>query len=83
MRTLLLLTIIGMILVTSGLVGMYFSVVYRLRHIEREIRTHKSEITEHKRKIGVLERRDMKKSDNVYLFTVGENDVKFPSKEGL
>lgn len=83
MAKLLLLTVVGIILIALGLTCMYINTMHRLTEIEKDIKTHEGEITEHKRKIGVLERRDMKKSDNVYLFTVGENDIKFPSKEGL
>lgn len=67
MRLLLLLTVIGCILITLGLTGLYFDVTARLRKIEKSMKAQDTEIRSQKRDIRVIKERDAAKSDKVVI----------------
>ncbi|MBO7425104.1 MAG: hypothetical protein J6U23_05450 [Clostridiales bacterium] len=73
MRLLLLLTVIGFILITLGLTGLYFDVTARLRKIEKSMKAQDTEIRSQKRDIRVIKERDAAKSDKVVI-TYEPND---------
>lgn len=85
MEFLLLLTVIGMILVTLGLSAMWVSATRRLNAIERELAGYKSDIKTHGRDIRVLKTRAADASDRVIItheYTT-KDAPSYPSKEGL
>ena len=82
-RVLLLLTVIGIILVTLGLLGLYFDVCRRLRRINRSIREQNSEIRRTNRRAKVIEDRDRDRSDHVYFATDNEIDEMRPDYSDL
>lgn len=73
MRLLLLLTVIGFILITLGLTGLYFDVTARLRKIEKSMKAQDTEIRSQKRDIRVIKERDANLSDKVVI-TYEPND---------
>lgn len=87
MKTLLLLTIIGTVLIAVGLLGLFWSVTKRLYDLERELDYHKKEITNHKRDLFALKNRKPEKSesDNIYIYHRYDDSSApiYPSKEGL
>jgi hypothetical protein len=84
MKTILLLTVIGIILVTVGLTGLYFDVRARLKAINKELRAHESEISAHKKDIRIIKERAATESDRVIIcHESAASGVKFPNEEGL
>lgn len=67
MRLILLLTVIGFILITLGLAGLYFDVTARLRKIEKSMKAQDTEIRSQKRDIRVIKERDANLSDKVVI----------------
>ena len=80
-RILLLLTIIGIIFVTLGLLGLYVDVNRRLIALNKSMRNADKAILDHNRRINTIEQRDRDASDHVYFCTdnelVEERDIKF------
>lgn len=77
-RILLLLTIIGIILVTLGLLGLYVDVTMRLKRINNSIREQKRELGRTKDRVKVIEDRDRDSSNHVYFATDNEIDEERP-----
>lgn len=73
MKMLLALTILAMVLVSVGLIGMYINVCSRIADLEDELKSHKAEISKHKKRIKVLETREVEKSDRVVIMHSYEN----------
>ena len=67
MKMLLALTILGVALISVGLIGMYINVCMRITDLEDELKSHKAEISKHKKRIKVLETREAEKSDRVVI----------------
>ena len=77
-RILLLLTVVGIILVTLGLLGLYIDVNRRLRALKKSLMTTNQVVFKQDRRIDVIEQRDRDQSDHVYFCTDNEcDDVKF------
>lgn len=78
MRFILLLTVIGGILVTLGLTGLYFNVTYRLKKIEKSMKAHDTEIRSQRRDIRVIKERDASASDKVVItYEPNDPDLKY------
>lgn len=78
MRILLLLTLVGIILITLGLTGFYINVCYRLNEIEESMKSYDREITNQNRKIRVIQDREAEKSDKVIItYEPKDTGVKF------
>lgn len=77
-RILLLLTIIGIILVTLGLLGLYMDVTLRLKRINNSIREQKRELGRTKDRVKVIEDRDRDSSNHVYFATDNEIEEERP-----
>lgn len=67
MKMILALTILAMVLISVGLIGMYINVCMRITDLEDELKSHKAEISKHKKRIKVLETREAEKSDRVVI----------------
>lgn len=77
-RILLLLTIIGIILVTLGLLGLYVDVTLRLKRINNSIREQKRELGRTKNRVKVIEDRNRDSSNHVYFATDNEIEEERP-----
>lgn len=77
-RILLLLTIVGIILVTLGLLGLYVDVTLRLKRINNSIREQKRELGRTKDRVKVIEDRDRDSSNHVYFATDNEIEEERP-----
>lgn len=67
MDILLFFTVAGMILVTTGFLGLYIDTNQRISEIEKTIKSHNAELTEHKREIRVIKEREANRSDRVVI----------------
>ena len=77
-RVLLLLTILGCILITIGLLIMYVDVNRRIRKINKTMWQNQRDIHKNSDRITVIEQRDRDQSDHVYFATDNEIDeIKF------
>lgn len=77
-RLILLLTIVGIILITLGLMGLYVDVTRRLHKIEKSLNSTKSEVSHTKSQIRVLEERDKQKSDKLVIeYQPVGSDIKY------
>ena len=85
MGIILLLTVTASIMVTVGCLGMFISTTKRISDLERDLRSHRAEISEHKRRIGIIEKRDASKSDKIVIVHGWDDSSapNFPSKEGF
>ena len=77
-RALLLLTVVGVILITLGLFGLYFDVCRRLRKVNASIEAQRQEIRKSARRIKVIEDRDRNRANHVYFCTDNEIDEMRP-----
>ncbi len=82
-RILLLLTIIGIILVTLGLLGLYVDVTMRLKRINNSIREQKRELGRTKDRVKVIEDRDRDSSNHVYFATDNEIEEERPDYSNI
>jgi hypothetical protein len=73
-RALLLLTIIGFILVTVGLFGLYLDVNRRIRKLNRSMWKQQRDISKNADRISKIEQKDHDESDHVYFSTDNEID---------
>lgn len=80
-RILLLLTVIGVILVTVGLLGLYIDVNRRIKALKKSLRSTDRLVLNNEKRISVIEQRDRDQSDHVYFATDNEideeRDIKF------
>ena len=82
-RILLFLTVIGVILVTVGLLGLYIDVNRRIKALKKSLRSTDRLVLNNEKRISVIEQRDRDQSDHVYFATDNEIDeVKF-NGEGI
>ena len=73
-RALLLLTIIGFILVTVGLFGLYLNVNRRIRKLNKTMWKQQRDIGKNADRIRKIEQKDHDESDHVYFSTDNEID---------
>lgn len=64
---LLLLTIVGIILVTVGLLGLYVDVNRRIKALKRSVKNTQRVALDHDSRITVIEQRDRDASDHIYI----------------
>ena len=80
-RILLLLTIIGIIFVTLGLLGLYIDVNRRIKALKKSLKSTDRLVLHNENRISVIEQRDRDTSDHVYFCTDNEldeeRDIKF------
>ena len=77
-RILLLLTVVGIILVTLGLLGLYIDVNRRIIALKRSLKNTDRLVLHNEKRIKAIEQRDRDQSDHVYFCTDNEcDDVKF------
>lgn len=78
MRLILLLTVIGCVLITLGLLGLYVDVTRRLAKIERSMKKQDNEIKSQKREIRVIKDRAAEQSDRVIItYEPKDNGIKY------
>lgn len=63
----LLISLAGAICVTLGGIGLHYETKKRIEELEEEAQAAKDELSRHKRQIYVLEQRETKKSDCIYI----------------
>lgn len=82
-HALLLLTCVAGILITTGLMGLYANVCYRLRQIEKDIKSQGKKINTNKRDIRVIKEREAQKSDRVIITHAWDEaeGIRYPSQE--
>lgn len=73
-RALLLLTIIGFILVTVGLFGLYIDVSRRIRKLNKTMWESQRDIHINRQRINTIEQRNRDSSNHVYFATDNEID---------
>lgn len=73
-RALLLLTIIGFILVTVGLFGLYIDVSRRIKKLNKTMWKHGRDIHINRQRINTIEQRNRDSSNHVYFATDNEID---------
>ena len=71
---LLLLTIVGIILVTIGLLGLYVDVNRRIKALKKSVKNTQRVALNHDSRIKAIEQRDRDQSDHVYFATDNEID---------
>lgn len=83
MKILLLLTVIGTMMITVGLLGLYVNTTYRIRQIEKELKSHKKDIRKNRTDIAICKERAAQASDHIVI-THEWNEVsgiRYPSQE--
>lgn len=82
MKTLLILTIIGTVMIAVGLLGLYAIVIRRIRNIEKSLNLSKQDIRRNHNDIKILKQRDADASDRIIIeHQYPSADISFPSKE--
>lgn len=83
-RLILLLTIVGFILITLGLMGLYFDVSRRLIALKKSQRNTNKLVIAQNRRLDVIEQRDREAAEHIYICCDGESvkDIKFKG-EGI
>lgn len=85
MDVILFFTVTALILVTIGLLGMFINTERRIREIERELDSHETEITNHKRDIRAINNRRSQEHDNIVIVHQWDDShaPDYPSKGGF
>ena len=83
MKTILFLTVIGVILVAVGLTGLYFSVMSRLEALERDINRVESKSERNRNGLRNLADKVEKNAEKIYIINTDDKDLKYPNSEGL
>lgn len=83
MRTILFLTVIGVILVAVGLTGLYFSVMSRLEALECDINRVESKSERNRNGLRNLADKVEKNAEKIYIINTDDKDLKYPNSEGL
>lgn len=82
MRVLLGLTILGIVLVTVGLLGLYVNVTHRLNKLQRELKAFNRDIRKNHNEIKVLKERAAQESDRIVItHEYKPADISYPSQE--
>lgn len=81
----LLFVLAGVICVTVGGLGLYFTTKQRLDELEEALIAYDRDITSNKRDIWKLDRKLGQQCDRVIIYHKNENDsdIKYPNQEGL
>lgn len=83
MKILLLLTVIGTMMITVGLFGLYVNTTIRIRQIEKELKNHKKDIRKNRTDIAICKERAAQESDHIVI-THEWNEasgIRYPSEE--
>ena len=83
MKTILFLTVIGVILVAVGLTGLYFSVMSRLEALERDINRVEGKSARNRNGLRNLADKVEKNAEKIYIINTDDKDLKYPNSEGL
>ena len=83
MDIILLFTVTAAILVTIGLLGLYINVTARIKNIERDMKAHRAELSNHKSRLKVIEERAAQESDRIVITHEWKEagDIRYPSQE--
>lgn len=82
MRVLLGLTILGIVLVTVGLLGLYVNVTHRLNKLQRELKASIRDISKNHNDIKILKQRAADESDRIVItHEYKPADISYPSQE--
>ena len=83
MTYLLLLTVLGSIMVTVGLLGLYFNITYRLNKIEHDMKDHRKNIRKNHQDIKILKERAAQESDRIVISHEWQeaDGIRYPSQE--
>lgn len=78
-RLILLLTIVGIILITLGLMGLYIDVNRRLIALKKSQRNTNKLVIDQNRRLDVIEQRDREAAEHIYICCDGEpiKDIKY------
>lgn len=76
MRILLMLTLIGIVLITLGLMGLYVDVNRRLIAIKKSLKNTNKLVVVQSRRLDVIEQRDREAAEHIYICH-DDSDVKF------
>ncbi len=79
----LLFVLAGLICVTVGGLGLYFTTKKRIEDIEEALLLYDREITNNKREIRKLDRKLDQQCDHVIIYHKNDSDIKYPNQEGL
>lgn len=72
------LTVIGVILITLGLVGLYIDVSRKLAKVENSMRIHQDDITKNRSAIRALKEREAQRADRVIIeYEPKDSGIKF------
>ena len=83
MKVILLMTIIGSIMITIGLMGLYFNVTYRLSKLEHDMKDQRKDIRKNHSDIKVIKERAAQESDKIIIqheWTEAKG-IRYPSQE--
>lgn len=77
-RLILLLTVVGFILITLGLMGLYVDVNRRLIALKKSQRNTNKLVIDQNRRLDVIEQRDREAAEHIYIrCDKSGDDVKF------
>jgi 3-keto-L-gulonate-6-phosphate decarboxylase len=80
----LLFVLAGLICVTVGGLGLYFTTKKRIEDIEEALIAYDRDITNNKREIRKLDRKLDQQCDRVIIYHKNDDsDLKYPNQEGL
>lgn len=79
----LLFVLAGVICVTVGGLGLYFTTKHRLDELEEALIAYDRDITNNKREIRKLDRKFDQQCDRVIIYRENDSDIRYPNKEGL
>lgn len=78
---LLLLTVVGIIFVTVGLLGLYVDVNRRIMALKKSMKNTQRLTLDHDSRIKVIEQRDRDASDHIYIHNTDKSDeIQFGGK---
>ena len=83
MQLILMLTVVGTIAITIGLIGLYSSVVIRLNKIEKSMKKRSREHSRLEGRVYVLEQRDRVEADHIIIKHEWDeaSGIRYPSQE--
>lgn len=79
----LLFVLAGVICVTVGGLGLYFTTKQRLDELEEALIAYDRDISNNKREIRKLDRKLDQQCDRVIIYHENDSDIKYPNQEGL
>lgn len=83
MQLILMLTVVGTIAITIGLIGLYSSVVIRLNKIEKDMKKRSRKHDRLEGRVYVLEQRDRDEADHIIIKHEWDeaSGIRYPSQE--